>query len=76
MSHHPARDALEVGLALALIFSFLYCALAHIWLADKADEGRRWKRAMDAAVPLPPKPDPKDRLPPAAPPTERGTLRR
>lgn len=44
------QDALEVGLALGLIFSFLWCALSRIFLADLAREGRRIRRARESGV--------------------------
>lgn len=70
-SPHPGRDALEVGLALAFILSFTWNALTRIALARKADEGRRWVRAMESAVPLPV--DPRELRTPVVLPTERRT---
>lgn len=45
-----AADLLTLGIALLVIYSALACALSRILLARKADEGRRWKRAMEAGV--------------------------
>lgn len=49
-----AADLLTLGIALLVIFSALACALTRILLAEKADEGRRWKRAMEAGVQVAP----------------------
>lgn len=49
-----AADLATLGLALLVIFSALACAITRILLAEKADEGRRFKRGMEAAVMVPP----------------------